>query len=447
MDNSIRKPGTWLYQLAVERCSQLTEHLLILERRTAYSEAAMAIVNLVRATIRTLSQELDSLDPSPGVVDGSYDRLKEIHDLLSYLSEEVTRLLEGAAEEDVPGELIGPIQRFADIVAPGAKVLLNAIPDVNYVYQEAAGKIRDYYRRKGLSSVISDSGFPEQLIVLSLSNVPPLGVLTHTSLAHEFGHAVWEIKGADKEFSIELDNVDVALPHKASDWAEKLLAEEHLHDVVSNWIEELTCDIIALSLAGPSYLFGLVYFMLPTEEAPELGSDDHPPVVYRSKLALRVLKERLGYENSPVAQLNEALNMIDEYLSSFGPANDEPVYDAALQSMSQIEDQIIDLGLQLATPHEYSPDVFAKEVPPLMDRICRGVLPNEYWDSGSNSYSRANLWSIFGAGWLVFIIRWEEWEALLPVAKRRNIRFDRLLAYAVDCSDLPTRGQGPDGST
>lgn len=321
------------------------------------------------------------------------------------------------------------------------------------MYEEVAASIRRAFEYFGYGDALAAS-FPDRMVSLSVANVPPLGVLTHTAMFHELGHALWSKHEAAKRFTVDIrqDDVDKLVeqerrsfqavsssPPTVPEWVVEAEIREQLTEVVMRWIEETVCDMVAVSLGGPAYLANLCYFMLPTEDAPESGSESHPPMTYRCKEVARVTKEAFG--KIAFEPMVSSLTALEGFTDQLAIHPGEPLLDVALGYVQSYMSAISECAQELTKGSSYSAASVETQVPGLVDRLLDGVPPNEYWDAATDAYVVPELASIMSAAWLVFCWRWSKWTELTAGMTEADgkRRFYKLVANGIEQSEIHRR--------
>jgi hypothetical protein len=118
-------------------------------------------------------------------------------------------------------------------------------------------------------------GLTEEGSLLALPKIAKRDCLSWPLLAHELGHAVYDLR------SLETDIIQAFVPE-----GERTL----LNPRILNWAKELTCDLLAIRMFGPAYFFAFVASVLFFDSAPmRMAAETHPAPWDRAEFMLKYL--------------------------------------------------------------------------------------------------------------------------------------------------------------
>lgn len=376
-----------------------------------------------------------------GTTAGEY-RLRSLHTFLEFLESVLVPLCEASLLGPSLTEFASALERKVRSFEANTKLLIHSIDDFNYGWSRDLGeRIRDAFEAATYSDILADVGLSDNIWSLYAASFPPNNVLTHTVLAHELGHGIYQSKklgdslllyAGKKVDEAKIDNLisllqassNISTPGTDPNEPEQLslLGQIHpsafgfiirgaIYRAVASWIEELTCDIIGLCMFGPSFLFAQLHF-LPITLDLDGFTTTHPSPRMRILLMISTLMgtdKGLGYRLSGHNQLIDTLENWRVFLSAKRPRPTHPVYEIAYHAVAASKSVIVSTAKSVFRRKPlrqllYTRERFGAEVPELIKSLSDGLPINSYWDSLKGM--RVNLEDIvspMNAAWLFYI--------------------------------------------
>ncbi len=230
-------------------------------------------------------------------------------------------------------------------------------------------------------------------------------VLLHSILAHELGHAIWQVSKHQRTLKtgvvphLRLPGGSLEDANATAAWLYSASAPQEVREYLAAlpitqadvfeklnwnaWIEEILCDLIGLAIFGPGFVAAhcrLLYSVDPSGIALGL---EHPPVACRVNMIIAGAK-LLGYDKLPNQSSSRTLiEPFWRYMEDF--TKDDPWYD--FLPISQLRDALLGIKALLdANPPASYPipssrniamlvAKLVKQVPPVGNEIARDFLP------------------------------------------------------------------------
>lgn len=213
----------------------------------------------------------------------------------------------------------------------------------------------------------------------------------HAVVAHEVAHLALERPSPDTQFATELERIFEK--HRAESAFSGLARADEQVRRLHHWFRELTCDSLGLRLVGPSFVLGLIEYLLPALDANydyetllerQEREDVHPPPAWRLH-RLRDPARAYFRAEGPMRRtgtIRQARTQLDRYYSlvhadDFGtgptasPAATERTFlEAALgEIVSDLDGWINDA--------RYTRGTFQRDLPLIWDKLDQGIAPAE----------------------------------------------------------------------
>lgn len=151
--------------------------------------------------------------------------------------------------------------------------------------------IYDYHERN-ISQALKENGIVkgeiEEQIIIGLPKIEKDNPLMWAILVHEIGHVL--IKKNLKDFN----NIVIGR------LKENNIKTDHL-SILIRWIEEITCDTLAIRIMGPSYLYSYLFNNLSNDNLNGF-SESHPSPSHRISIMISILEEK-GFKLSCMKEL------------------------------------------------------------------------------------------------------------------------------------------------
>ena len=281
-----------------------------------------------------------------------------------------------------------------------AELILN--PDMEYMYSTLA--LAPSFTRL-LTELGGAVPVADPPVVINYPALEQKTLLLHAVLVHELGHeaidrhslrdAVFgryeDLTALDSRFAAAVS----AFVEAERDQGRELSLEEAgviLRGCLTDWLEELVCDYLALTYLGPSYLAAATAFLLAVGSTQ--ASPTHPATSLRIRLMLG-LTERLGWLDTLEKHAEAPLQWLREIAEQVQPARSPHV--------TFLEETLVDLDVttqDVVVDHlggaALTPDGFAQTSDELLALVGMGILPAQL-DDGSAPDTRAILLAV----WLV----------------------------------------------
>jgi hypothetical protein len=276
------------------------------------------------------------------------------------LLHQVFGLLDDVDSTRVPFELVPIFQAAADQLLSSetpSKLLLQPVREYNYSILELTNLF-------SLPPWQNLSERFEQCFLLTLPSATPNDILSHTLFFHELGHPLFSARlSADldhhvmERFAVAIEEHQDAI-NKAVDERLKSMgvhqnetpgpqqsnadiAKKQQHNslvgkalgIVSSWVEEICCDVVAARIVGPSYVCAYQSVLLPF--FPSAGfSATHPDDGTRLKVISWYLAQ--SQQKQPVlAELMANYGASAEAVAGLGGGVDEGMESAVVFRLAQ----------------------------------------------------------------------------------------------------------------
>lgn len=398
-------------------------------------------------------------------------RLRTLHTFLRFLETVLVPLCQASVVSSTLWELSKSLQRLVDQIAPNTTLLLHSTPQLNYGWEHELGRhIHNTFSVSGFEGVLDSAGITGDLWFLSAAAFPPNGILTHTVLAHELAHGIYNLEHIGDSLSheaiskitearidqliVDVNSRTVSIPTIRDDQqlnlfhpsSIQLIVKTTLYSIIASWVEELACDIIGMCLFGPAFLFAQMFF-LPVTGDLDSPSLTHPPTRMRLVLMINTLlgtERGLGFRLCTNPDLNTSLKPYMSSLISRKPLTNRffgPAIDAVFSSQEKIVRQAISIFRR--DPYrklKYSVAEFETCGLALWNTFAAGLPGNSYWDKDVGTILYVdNIVSCLNAAWLMY--EQEDGsilDKLLPGLKedKRKTRFYDLVEKSVEYIEL-----------
>lgn len=436
------------FEAAKERCHALKAELDKLDpilRLWASPQGCKALHKFLSRVNETLLSlfETESKNSDLSVL-SPYEQELRIHRTCSLvpLLFEYLGILSGAEINQTSAEIALPLRRFVKDLLPEAEVLLRANYQLNYSIIEIAEDIRKLFSETSFLSATND--LPKLLYII---NVPPIeanDALLNSILAHEAAHGIYKQNGlADKILP------QVKIPKKLIEsWSNKIVSKQRSAEVrkgetirfpfeeievrrmltesatgtIENWVAEMCCDALAVTILGPAYFFGFVHFF-STVTMLDRSSASHPPPRLRIHLMCRHLQNTYDFKNHP--KLSEFLELWsvkaketpDKSISTNLPLTFaiSAISNTLIDLISKVAIRSVQEGLQ------YSQAKFLANIETMVPLLAENVPTAELRCNPDEGCKIPGIADILNTGWYIKLTCFDAFQSSLP----ENISGDR----------------------
>ena len=335
------------------------------------------------------------------------------------------RFVSGSEIDVSPGgQIVQPLRRYFRSILPGSDIILSSKPELNYSIQEIAALLRNVFHGTVLEE--SCQALPDHLFAINIPSTEFGNILIHAVLSHEVAHGIYarrqiadqvypKIRIDQEKVRAELERISkattTAVP-PVDDLVARQNATVEVAERITNWTEELSCDVIGIHLFGLAFYFAYMHFLLSFSRLDN-ASKTHPPIRLRLKFMTKVMNELY-----PREQLRkEITDVLDEWTSicniksSLKAAYNEIAVNIFEDPMNL---RVILDGVQnslggIACYSAEQLDFDTKAIEPLfLNLIPAGEMGDFSSEVGTEVASILNI------GWLVYLTRMNEFRAKLP---------------------------------
>jgi hypothetical protein len=370
------------------------------------------------------------------------------------------RYLEGASSSKVPAQLIGSIEELIRRTRPDARVLLRVQWNFNYTVID----ILEVYRST-FATLLDPAAVDRALngisafYLVGIPTVERANVLLHAALGHEAGHRlanmflnaenqtqlVAKVRGSMGNLSW-YPGASSLPPIFQFNLSQQLL--DRILKTRRRALEELISDVVGWKTFGISALCALrdIGITSVLDALPDEQRRLYPP--WRLRFRAMMIELHEGKLVDDVQQLSggppidlirvatlEYLRVLNETATDFSDwtaLNSDGVLLRAYEDVSQTLLNARSYVASSLNATEFSSDIFRAEVKPLLERLARGIPPDQLEDSSIPDFRSA-----IAAGWLYKIARLP-----VPYENTRNWNADddetlnRLVLKAIESIEL-----------
>jgi len=300
-----------------------------------------------------------------------------------------------------------------------AELILN--PDDAYMYSTLA--LEPSFKRL-LSELGSSPPDVDPPVVINYPALEQTTLLLHPVLIHELGHEAIDRHALRDAVFQQYDQLN-ALDAKFAEAVTSFVEVEHdqgrersleeagviVRRCLSDWLEEVICDHLALAYLGPSYAFAATGFLLAANSTQ--GSPTHPATTLRIRLLLD-LTERLGWTEVLADKAGELLTWLREVAdqSSVPRSSYEEFLGEAIINLDPTTQNVV---LDHLGDSALTPDAFLVHIDELLALVRMGILPAQL-DDGSAPDRRAILLAV----WLEGLATYESPGDLVLLMSRKE---------------------------
>ncbi len=457
------------FEAAKERCHALEAELAKLDTRLwASPQGCKALLNFLSRANKTLLEFFNfELKNSDLNVLSPYEQELRIHracSLVPFLFEYLG-ILSGAEINQTSAEIALPLRRFVRELLPEAEVLLRAAYKLNYTIIEIAEDIRSIFSETSFLSATDD--LPKLLYIIDVPPIEANDALLNSILAHEAAHGLYKQDGLADRI---LPKVKIPISLIKS-WANKIVSEQRSTDVkkgetirfpfeeievrrmltesatgtVENWVAELCCDALAVTILGPAYFFGFIHFF-STVAMLDGSSDSHPPPRLRIRLMCRHLQKTYDFKDH--AKLSELLELWTTKAEERSDKSISTSLTSAL-ALKAISDKVINLISRVAIESiqrgiQYSHAKFLANIDTMVPLFIENVPAAELRKNLDEDCKIPSISDILNAGWYIKLGCFDAFRSSLP-EKISGDRFSserhlhRLLLKCMELAEIKRR--------
>ena len=449
------EPVSWrqhLIQAQAARSRAFREYLTVLRGQEFSSDLPVELIEFFDSVNDGILERLDSL-----VIDQDFESLSdeaaEVHlvrysDLYRFLYR-ITADLEHFESSRTIVEYSGPLQRFLVPGFDNVRLILHALPEVNYSWADLVGPLTLIARE--LDVPIEKGPPAPQVWSLGFPGLQHGQTLMHTLLSHELGHGIVQstsmarplrriIKIDNKRLTAAIGTVPKGLP---IDILRRSL-RRYINSVLGDWLEELACDVIGYELTGPAFLFASIHF-LPVLSPLDSPSTQYPPVRLRLLLLFHLLKRDF---NCPTDEVCANEMFVEEDAAAFlrewdkrilldRPAYGSDPLDIASEAIEgAFQDLVRVIRDKTQGLEKYSFMAHREHIGQLLERLKLLVPPNELDDPPG----QADPGCILNAGWISYLshieplrlqLGWDEWKT--------RAKIEELVAKGLELHEVQRR--------
>lgn len=386
--------------------------------------------------------------------------LKDTNDLNNLVYSLLVEM-EGSGTEDLPYPVVGPMQRWIELLKIPNVTFFRALPAP--IYEIRRFQLTDFEGIRDTSPDLqrilsADSKWPYLRITVPSR---ALGILPHFAIvAHEVGHIVHQ------RLAPQFDFPDEELMKFSHEVLSSIGAEDIHPDsktffnaTTKSWLSELFADAAGICMLGPAFYFALCAF-IQGKTSEYILTKTHPPAVLRRRIAFRNLT-RAGKWDHPAVFLKRTGVELQEGINSQlleQPAADDVLIESLVaKDYDEEEARILCLLPDLVesvseevfrTAHDhissispslvYTSQQLDRDLEEHLDALTMAIPPIEFGVS-LESTTHAELSSILNVGWAVLLTRLDQLavrqeEPQLLIAEKSE-KLHSLLVKAVELSE------------
>jgi hypothetical protein len=386
--------------------------------------------------------------------------LKDTNDLNNLVYSLLVEM-EGSGSEDLPYPVVGPMQRWIELLRIPNVTFFRALPAP--IYEIRRFQLTDF-------EGIRDTSPDLQRILSAKSKWPylritvpsrALGILPHFAIvAHEVGHIIHQSIAPQFDFPDE----------ELTKFSDKVLTSLGVTDIrpesktffnatTKSWLAELLADAVGICMLGPAFYFALCAF-IQGKTSEYILTRSHPPAILRRRIAFRNLTRADKWDHPSVflkrtgVELQEGINSQlleqpapDDVLIESLVAKDYDEEEARIlcllpELVESVSEEVFrtayDHIAQVAPSLLYTSQQLDLDLEEHLDALVMAIPPIEFGVS-LESTTHAELSSILNVGWAVLLTRLDQLavrqeEPQLLIAEKSE-KLHSLLVKAVELSE------------
>lgn len=350
-----------------------------------------------------------------------------IHDFINGLEDNFLPHLVGAEVPTTTGAIPQLLQRLAGSLVKNCTLLVRSVPEFNYASGVLTPSLIRLFAAAGCADLLS--GFPNNFCVIFLSSFTPNSVLTHTLVAHELGHILYDVYDLDSTLTPDSSAFEAELKTLV---AGDPIREAQIKQKLADWQMEFTCDLLGLSLLGPAYVYALTGFLTATGGSSSLDAvTSHPSPRMRITLMLDTIEGKYG---PPVFDQDSMplMHHLRGYLESTPTNPTEPSDDLAFKFLNENFSKTLLESRKIVGTHAYTPENYLRDIAGLRSRLENTIPPNEYEDGTGP----ATFASILNASWDFYLGESKLMPGSNVTLSEAKEQFYGLVSWALEAAEL-----------
>jgi len=223
--------------------------------------------------------------------------IKLLVNLVKRLAAEL-RFIEGAKVERTPWSLVQPVEKLAQKLLPGTRLIVRPQWHYNYGILEVIDTYKkateSFFDIKDKEEVFN--GLPENIHILSFPGLERGNVLLHVNFGHEIGHPLVQqyLLKEDQNYLIDIRQEAAEATHETRPIFQILEVEE-LTKRVSEYrkkaLQEILADLISVRLFGLAAVFAIYRISLFSEFFDNISEKSlYPPMRTRLRYCLDAIQ-------------------------------------------------------------------------------------------------------------------------------------------------------------
>jgi hypothetical protein len=376
--------------------------------------------------------------------------------------------VEGAEIQYCPSSFIIPLRRLLRKHHRDFDFIVRTSCWYNYSILPLTEGIREVFSEAGYLNLLN--GFPDKFFVIDCPVSERRNIPIHCIFAHEIGHTLYKRYGVADRLSPSVSVDESVLERLISafarqpvetrrgetgatagevvqEWRIEHALRSRLKIVISQWLEEVTADALAICLLGPAYFFAFVYFAGPFASMDN-PTDKHPP----DRMRIRFMCDMISAKGDGLAYDKVLDETAKEYIERWKVYTSQPsvtmlgaedtLHSIAARAIEPVLKTIMKETKGITRRSRYTPNRFKRDVYLLYESLGHGIPPNEIiddWEVGQ--YRIAEAEAILNAGWVYLISRDDRYARLLGVSDQwavTNQLFD-LVSKALEYAEIQRR--------
>lgn len=305
---------------AEEICSSLKEDIKRRARGGNLQTATEHVLDSIYEGTKCVQREIEKVKHGDDLrFLREHEAESAVHQIISEIQWLLDRLEETEHSDlaDVPFEISSPLKKVIRSVFPSSDILIVTTSSLNYKIEDIASKIKERFSEKDKWDL--PSNFPSKIFRVEFPSTSYKRAFLISNFAHEICHPLLY------KYNILDDLLDFEADSSMVDEFTKVLRDEQdiqysiddlqlrdkvtrvVTESISSWVEEISSDLLALKVFGPSYFFSFLYFT-PTTKKLDSDSLSHPPPRLRLRVLIRHLRDTLSVDDIPAPKTQRLIS-------------------------------------------------------------------------------------------------------------------------------------------